>query len=180
MTPAAFRHPKLCTHPAHAVGRCRSAEVSRACRTAVQKRPTHAQPTVFGRISKREGRLSPREEKLEVSPLRSAHWPAFAPVEMTGFFSMGGFAALLVTQRLDGIEGGGFSGGVEAEEDADGGAEEEGSDDGRGRDHHGPFGEERLACRLSSLPRRASACIPPWPRHARRLRFCGRFRTAPD
>ena len=26
------------------------------------------------------------EEKFEVSPFRSARWPAFAPVEMTGFF----------------------------------------------------------------------------------------------
>lgn len=75
-----------------------SAEVSRACRTAVQKRPTHAQPTVFGRISKREGQLL--------------------------------IADSLVTQCVDGIEGGGFSRGVEAEENPDGGAEKEDSDDG--------------------------------------------------
>ena len=28
------------------------------------------------------------EEKFEVSPLRSARWPACAPVEMTGFLSL--------------------------------------------------------------------------------------------
>jgi hypothetical protein len=34
--------------------------------------------------------------------------------------SFGGSAQLIVSQRVDGIEGGGFFGGVEAEEDADG------------------------------------------------------------
>ena len=62
-------------------------------------------------------------------------------------------AHLFIPQRVDGIEGGGFARGVEAEENADGGAEEEGSDDGRGRDHHGPFGEDGEELRGSDADR---------------------------
>lgn len=60
------------------------------------------------------------------------------------------FISSLITQRFDGIEVGGFAGGVVSEEDADGGAEGEGVEHGIGRDLGGPagvFGEEKADSR---------------------------------
>src|SRR5690348_9631316 len=49
--------------------------------------------------------------------------------------------ALLVAQRFDRIEPGGLAGGVEAEEDPDGGGEAEGDRDRLRRDERAPLGE---------------------------------------
>ena len=56
-------------------------------------------------------------------------------------FMRGAVRRSLVAQGVYRVEGGGFPRGIEAEEDADGGAETEGDDDGGG-------GDEGGACRV--------------------------------
>ena len=56
-------------------------------------------------------------------PLISVHWCSFVVESVLSALSVVKDCVLFVTQRFDGVEGGGFARGIESKENADGGTE---------------------------------------------------------